>query len=214
MACSDLMCDGIGMRVEWNRSRRFYGCAAGSRYFSYRRADALSHYHSPYAGGSFEWAQGQLGRWRLEHSIYTYCYACMAMPTTMSVPPPLRLRPTACSTFDANFLAIYNTFRTPFTLTSMTMRPSSWLSAVISKKTRGRPIFELLENWRMQHRNRFDIRTVKRRATDFRRLSNWQGCFGRNYYLKSVANYLKSVANINGSATGSNLICYILVVSV
>lgn len=70
MACSDLMCDGIGMRVEWNRSRRFYGCAAGSRYFSYRRADALSHYHSPYAGGSFEWAQGQLGRWRLEHSIY------------------------------------------------------------------------------------------------------------------------------------------------
>lgn len=105
----------------------------------------------------------------------------MAMPT-MSVPPPRRLRPTACSTFDANFLAIYNTFRTPFTLTSMTMRPSSWLSAVISKKTRGRPIFELLENWRMQHRNRFDIRTVKRRATDFRWLSIWQGCFGRKLF--------------------------------
>lgn len=47
-------------------------------------------------------------------------------------------------------------------LTSMTMRPTGALSAVMSKNTRGRTIFaDLCENWRIQLRNRFDIRSAK-----------------------------------------------------
>lgn len=65
-------------------------------------------------------------------------------------------------TFEADYLGKYPEIQLNFVLTSMTMRPTDWLSAVMSKNTRGRTIFALLlENWRMQLRNKFDIRSVR-----------------------------------------------------